>query len=157
MLKLVIPQAFLNIEIEKQHNVDKIKNDIIIGKLGEIAAYKYITSKGRVCTYPDFNVYQAYEKTYEADLFSNDNKIHVKTQDIDSANRFGTSWMFQKNDTLTFSPSEKEFILLSVLDSKNMKVMIKKIEKASYFIGKYKEPIKESLRGNKLTIYLSDL
>ena len=138
-----------------QKNVDKIIQDIIIGKTAEYAVYNYIKSKGKNCSEPDIKIYQKNEKSFDADLYSNNNKIHVKAQSISSSMAFGESWSFQKNDSLTFKPSSDDFICLCIVDG--LQVDIKSFKNASFYLDKYKDPILDKLKGIKKVIYNKDI
>lgn len=96
-----------------EHRIKKIREDIIIGKLGEVAAYKYLNARGFTCNKPDFTIYERVNKSFAADLVTDCGKdVHVKTQGFDSMMRYGASWLLQKSDKLTQSPTENDFILM---------------------------------------------
>ena len=96
-----------------EFRLSKIREDIIIGKLGEVAAYKYLKEKGFKVNKPDFTIYDRFNKSFAADLVTNCGKqIHVKSQSFDSMMRYGSSWLMQKSDSITFAPSFNDFILM---------------------------------------------
>lgn len=83
-----------------QKNQNIIKHQILIGKLGEIATWKIFKKNPKIkkLDYPDFSILPYYKKSFDADLLVNDTKkIHVKSQDAESARRYGVSWTFQWN------------------------------------------------------------
>ena len=72
-----------------EHRLSKMKEDIIIGKLGEIAAYKYLRNKGYEINKPDFEIYEKQRKSFGADLITNcGKKVHVKSQGYESMVRY---------------------------------------------------------------------
>ena len=91
----------------------KIRQDIIVGKLGEIAAYKYLKSRGFDVNKPDFSIYDRVNKSFAADLVTNCGKqVHVKSQGFDSMMRYGASWLMQKSDKLTSVPETEDYVLM---------------------------------------------
>lgn len=79
----------------KQGNAAKITEDIITGKLGELAAYRFLRSKGIMCAAPDFNIYEARQKSFDADLNFEGKQFHCKSQSRMSAAKYGESWILQ--------------------------------------------------------------
>lgn len=139
-----------------QFDRSKIINDIIIGKLGEIAVYHYLCKKRNIeCEYPDFEIYSKEYKSFDSDIRCEKYNIHVKSQNISSAEKFGDSWQFQKKDKLTFDPEPNDLICLTTVC--NNIVEIKKIVYAKDIVDKYKEPVLEKLRTTKTTLYLKDI
>jgi len=144
-----------------QENADKIKQDIYNGRLAELAVYKhYHGLEGCQIGMPDFNVYDGSNKSYEADLFFTFNEkkynLHVKSQHIDQANRFGSSWSFQKNDSLTTRPVKEDMVCLCKVINKTTVEIMKPI-KATKLIGVYGEPKLERLKHSKAVLYWKDL
>lgn len=99
-----------------EYRLRKIKEDIITGKLGEVAAYEYLKKRGLKCCKPDFNIYEKQRKSFDADLTTEcGKKVHVKSQSHDSMVRYGASWLMQKSDKLTYNPTENDLILMIVI------------------------------------------
>lgn len=86
--------------------------DITTGKLGEIAAYKYLKHKGLQTEYPCFKVLSENEKSYDADLQTHDTNYHVKTQPEQSVKKYGYSWLVQSKDPLVHSPKDNDMLIL---------------------------------------------
>jgi hypothetical protein len=78
-----------------QNNGDKIITDIITGKLGEIAVYRYLRKKGIMATAPDFKIYDKRRKSFDADINYGKWNFHCKSQNQDSARKYGVSWILQ--------------------------------------------------------------
>lgn len=69
--------------------------NIVTGKLGEIAVYRMSKEYELPVGRPDFTIYDSKKKSFDADLSSPEFQIHVKSQGIDSANKYGISWILQ--------------------------------------------------------------
>lgn len=92
---------------------DKIVQDICIGKLGEIAAYKYLTTRGYKASRPDFEIYKSGKKSFAPDIITECGKrVHVKSQGYESMIRYGASWLLQKSDKLIRDADDLDFILM---------------------------------------------
>ena len=78
-----------------QWNVEKMKQDVAFGKLGEMAVYDYFVQAGQEVTPIDFEIYTGGNKSFDADLYWKGQHVHVKTQSSASAKRYGASWTFQ--------------------------------------------------------------
>ena len=133
-----------------QHSLDKIKLDIYRGKVAEFMVYDYLTSKGNRTNLPDLEIYDRYQKSFDADLTSEGHDIHVKSHVINPS--FPVSWVFQKRDKLTKGDSE-DFLCLVVMDD-NWDGWFY-IEKAKML--EFKPPMKYSLQASKVCIYEEDL
>lgn len=147
----------------QQFNREKIMFDIFVGKASEIGVSKILREQlGLSVSTPDFGVYEAKHKNYNADLTFKTNEgsavggIHVKSQHSNSAARFGLSWCFQKTDPLILSPEKLDYLVLCVLNSPD-EVEVKGILKAKSAKGIYAEPVKEALRKTKTVLYHKDI
>lgn len=135
-----------------QTNEEKVKSDIYFGKMAEFAVYNYLLSIDRKCTAPDIMIYEAKQKSYDADLYVNESvPLHVKSC-IDSPT-YGNSWVFQPNDSLVNSPSENETIALVIMVQSS--AFQAYITKAVDVIDLYRPPRKAEL--NKKVLYEEDL
>jgi hypothetical protein len=130
-----------------------------IGKLGELAVFLYLRQEGYNITEPDFKIYQSKDKSWDSDLKINDLHISIKTQDIESAKRFGLSWTFQhiKNGRKDFTIKENPIVIPTLYDNfyynKIRIIIFPSIEMKNIKFG---EPKKESLKGKKLVMYAED-
>ena len=96
-----------------ENRLSKMREDIIIGKLGEVAAYKYLQKRGYKPNKPDFSIYERRNKSFDADLTTEEGfQVHVKSQGYDSLMRYGASWLLQKSDKITTKPTDLDFILM---------------------------------------------
>ncbi|MFA6000192.1 MAG: hypothetical protein WC783_04435 [Candidatus Paceibacterota bacterium] len=80
-----------NYSDSKQSNTTKNKTDHIIGKIGEVAVAIVYISRGIKVIGPNLNNYGS----WNSDLIIGGTGVGVKTQELDSANKYGTSWTFQ--------------------------------------------------------------
>ena len=78
-----------------QFNIDKMTDDIIVGKLGEFAVYNYLKNSKHGCTKPDLKVYPKEEKRFKSDLIYGRWRMCVKSQSMEQSKVFGLSWTFQ--------------------------------------------------------------
>lgn len=98
-----------------QNNVEKIINDIFIGKLGEWASYNFLFKNKIITNKPDMRIYRT-GKTHNSDLFNSNYKFSVKTQNLQSAEKFGQSFLKEK-DSLDKFLDHKVIICLHINDS----------------------------------------
>jgi len=100
-----------------EKNIHKMKEDNIYGKLGEVAAYKYMKKRGFDVNKPDFEIYERINKSFAADLVTSCGKnIHVKSQGFKSMMRYGASWLLQKSDKIVKNPTENDYILMVCIE-----------------------------------------
>lgn len=96
----------------KQVNLNKIKQDIFIGKLAEWGVYFIYLKRGRKnVSVPDMNIYAKEHKSFDADLNWGLFKLHIKSQNFESADRYGDSWIFQSKDPLFDFSNEYDIII----------------------------------------------
>jgi hypothetical protein len=87
--------------LRKQTSPEKIKQDIMLGKLAEWGVYFIYLARGRKSIAPpDLNVYEASSKSFDPDLRWGLFNLHIKSQTFESAYKFGDSWIFQSKDPL---------------------------------------------------------
>ena len=146
-----------------QSNPERIVAQIIDGKMGEWFAYHHLKRQGFEPTVPDFEIYTARHKSFDADLYSNKTAIHVKSQNIGSAKRYGSSWVFQAggigfgNRDPCLDNSQDEWCVFVTVDHAS---------KSATVLGPYsindvrphmKDPKLSHLKGIKKCIYLKDI
>ena len=140
-------------EYEKrmQFNKNKIIEDIKNGKIAEFMVYNYLTNAFKNPTTPDLNIYDKYNKSYDADIILSNANIHVKSHKVNI--HYPPSWLFQKKDPLVTNKDDKDFLALVVLKEKFPSYMyLLKIQNVEF-----KKPVKEALRETKVCIYEYDL
>lgn len=99
-----------------EKNLSKIEQDIITGAVAELAVYNFFRRNKIKTTKPDMTIYEKKKKSFSADLRSTKYNIHVKAQSFKSANKYGASWLFQKEDKLFKEPSDNELIVFCLVD-----------------------------------------
>jgi len=109
-----------------QHDKSKIISDIYLGKMGEYAVFNFTISMGKKISPPDIMIYERKLKSFDADLVSVDNNIHVKTQIIATKNA-DIYWTFQPKDPITHSPTDNDFVALTIVNHET-------IEYHAYFL-----------------------
>lgn len=136
-----------------QTDIEKIKHDIFIGKLGEWGVYFIYLERGHKICPPDMNIYSVKDKSYDADLKFGLFNLHIKSQTFESSQRFGHSWMFQANDPVLIKPNEYDiFIGCNVFEDFFVEIKLeRKFEEL--IIG---EPKLKKLIGIKKSIYLKE-
>lgn len=103
--------------------LEKIRQDIITGALAEFAVKECVQSDARYCSEPDLTIYEQANKSYAADLESENCQIHVKSQTKEASERWGLSWIFQKNDPLVRQPESTDIIALTQVDGLSVEVI----------------------------------
>ena len=122
---------------------DAVAWNTYIGQIGEMLWYRFVESCGIPCYPPDFFPHSVSEYPNRTKLWGNDlildcdlrvlnkkgNNIFfsrhtwIKTQARSQSNRFGTSFLIQKNtltrkaDPLLSKPNEKSLVLFCVIDN----------------------------------------
>jgi len=115
-----------------QKNTDKIEYDCYVGALGEIAIYRFLKRLGIKATAPDFNIYDAKNKSFAADMTDNKgNNFHCKSQSDKSQELYGTAWIFQYDgigmghkDPLFKNYTNKDYLVLCSVNPDAMEVDI---------------------------------
>lgn len=150
-----------------QNDIEKIKQDIKIGRIGEEIVYLSLKDKFSDISKPDYTIYDAKDKSWDPDLKTNNIKIAVKSQDIRSDLQFGTSWVFQFNNNKSYDcdkeifkeTNDNQYVAMVSLNVPKRQAEIKAIVKVSWLHEKklFKDMKQEYLKGNKLAVYYEDL
>jgi hypothetical protein len=151
-----------------QFNESKRKKDSLIGKLGEFAAFHYLKDKISNLSFPDLNIYDAKQKSWDFDLKGDNANIHVKTQDLVQGEKFGVSWIFQFGDGKSKSYdkeifdkiSDNQYVTFVSIDLERFTAYIRGVVLLEHLHNKklFGLPKLEHLqRANKLAVYLKDL
>jgi len=149
-----------------QTDVARIMLQIITGKMGELAARNYLMGLGKKCSDVDFSITKN-GKSFDADLVTENKNVHVKSQDIQSANIFGLSWTFQWGgdgkgnvDTKIFNTySQTDAVIFCLVNVETLTVEVKAANHVSWLHKNnlFKEPTKENLKGKKKVVFYSDI
>jgi hypothetical protein len=138
-------------EYKKRNQLDKEKiiNDIYNGKIAEFMVYNFLITRNKKPSSPDLNIYEKYDKSYNADLITDNANIHVKSHNVNG--NFPVSWVFQKRDPLLTSTKENDYLALVVMNKDVNYMYLKNVLEVEF-----KEPVKESLRDTKSCVYEID-
>lgn len=133
------------------------------GKIAEWGVTLYFTDLPCTISDPDMTLYAQDKKSFDSDLTINGRDLHVKSQNMSSAEKFGTSWMFQYGgngvghcDKL-FKDKDGGWVAFCLVDEPKKTVQIVGICDFNTVRAKLKEPKKEALKKTKRCIYLKDL
>ncbi|MCC7119836.1 MAG: hypothetical protein IT310_15025 [Anaerolineales bacterium] len=149
----------VNYKDSQQTVLQKIQDDHWVSKLGEEAVR--ILFERRECRVvgPDYRVYEAKRKSWDADLQINGLEVAVKTQRRSAAKRYGLSWTFQD------SPERRDPIL-NLPEAWVCLVVFEDLKEACecvvYPLRKIKQlffeaPRLQKLAGKKQAVYLETL
>lgn len=146
--------------LRNQTNSTKKIKDQKIGKLGELATYYFLKNKIDI-SYPDFNIYDAKNKSWDFDLKSKEFNFHVKSQDVKQSSKYGESWIFQNQDKKIFKTySENDYVSFVIVDLEKKQAKIKSITSID-FLHKNKlfhlPKLIQLQNNNKLAVYFSEL
>ena len=133
--------------------------DQCVGKIAEIAVFKYAAACAIECTYPDFGIRTTEEKKklkFDPDLYIGPDKKPAHVKGCEERDIFPISWVFQMGDPL-MSTSTDRIILVTVNKQKTQATVRAVI--AAPLARKYllfKDLFKQDCM-TKRAIYLSDL
>jgi hypothetical protein len=143
-----------------QFNASKRTTDQITGKMGEFAVYKYLSPKINISK-PDCNIYKRSEKSWDFDLKAENINMHVKSQSLESGERYGISWIFQHNDKEVFNSTKpNQFVSFVSVDMQKAECIIRSIIKLEDLHNNklFKLPkLKKLQEMNKLAVYFKDI
>jgi hypothetical protein len=150
-----------------QTNPDRIKHQTAVGKMGELIACDWLRMQGLNCTSPDFTIYNGRKKSWDSDMHiiainSSKFKVACKTQDEESARKYGRSWIFQKgghgygHTDPVIQKGESLSVFVS-LDLKNEHAEVKGPFRMCDMRPLFKEPRIERLKFSKAALYWEDM
>jgi hypothetical protein len=135
------------------------RSDITTGAAAEIGVHKFLRKSGFKVSAPDFNIYDAPKKSYDADLMDGTRYFHVKGQSRKSAEQYGASWLLQKSDPMFKDAKYGHYMITCVVDYEKKSVYIyacvpvRTLVREKVF-GKLKI---DYLNKTKVALYLKDL
>lgn len=140
-------------EVRGQKNPTIRRKQLWKGKIGEFGVYQFLLKEGEEPSKPELNAERQSKHNPDIVGFKNKINFHVKTSiDIRDGSR---SWVFERNNTLTTSPNDNDYLCLCSMIVEPNTIRIDLIEKASFFVGCYKPMRNESLV-TKCCIYAKD-
>lgn len=97
---------------------DYIFNQILNGKIAEFSAYYFLKEKGYSLSPPDLKHYEQHEKSHSADLvINNKTHLHVKSITKDSLDKYGVSFLVEKNDSQVRRPTDNNFYMILIQEN----------------------------------------
>lgn len=147
-----------------QSNLDKIKKDIITGKIGESKLAKYIEANGTTTSGSDLQIYKRGKKSWACDIktYDPDLEINCKTQSMDSIKRYGVSWILQYGgnghghcDAL-FKPENQGDNIYFVGMSEHT-IYCAMLVRDLFTHNLIKEPVLDWLKQSKRAVYYKDI
>ncbi len=140
-----------------QQQVNKIRIDHFVSKLGEEAA-REVFSKFAKVDGPDYQIYLPQEKSWEDDLFVDGVGIAVKTQLRRSAQRYGLSWTFQagdqRRDSILHEP-DAWVVFVECNDQQPYNMYVYPALQVKELV--FDEPKLQHLKGHKKVVYADSL
>lgn len=140
-----------------QTNLEKIKTDHAVSKIGEEAVRNAFEQLGLPVMGPDYEIYERINKSWDADLKVAGVDVAVKTQTHSAALRFGLSWTFadgqyrrdpilnQPDAWVAFVLYNQRYLICTVYPP----VRIRDLE--------FGEPKLERLKASKKVVYVESL
>ena len=100
--------------------------DILTGALAEEAVYQFLRKFKFKVNKPDFTIHTKKQKSYAGDLTDGKRCFHVKGQNMESAKRYGDSWLMQRYDPLVKGKdaASNNYIVPCTVDTKKNTVII---------------------------------
>jgi hypothetical protein len=142
-----------------QFNNEKRIQDQIIGKIAEIVVFSYFKEKGIETTPPDFNIYKKSKKSWDHDIKNQELNLHIKSQSVEQAKKYGTSFVFEKTDKKIFKEySDKDYVCFVSVDLTNQSAEIKSILKLEdLHKNNLFKPMKLAHLTSKSAVYFDDV
>ena len=147
-----------------QSNPKRVKMQTADGKMGEWLVTKYLKSMGLECSEPDMEIYKASKKSFDADLYVGEHHLHCKTQNAESAQRYGISWVFQAGSRYGSRGHSDPIVgggdglaVFVKLDPKEYKGTICGPFKMEDLRPHFKDPVLKHLKGIKTCLYWKDI
>ena len=147
-----------------QSNKDTIIHQIFVGKVGEYAVRQWYVQKGFTCSEVDVTV--THKKTFEPDLRVDGHACHVKSQSMESAQRFGISWTFQfagssgaghRDHEIFDTYSEHDRVIFCVVNPPAVKIMAEVKVTDLHQLGLFDLPKKKELVEYKRVVYFNKI
>jgi hypothetical protein len=171
----VTPTTATNYACRNQGNVAKLKKDAATGHVGELAWQLYLSQQGFDVTPVDSKIYQTRQKSWAPDLTitmpcGKLYRVHVKSQDADSARRYGISWTFQLADgrgqiggrhtdpvTMRKTTTEDDWFAFTVVGDENIRLYAFFPALMAHDRELWRLPKLEHLQRSKVVIYFDIL
>lgn len=135
-------------------NYQKVIRDIYIGKCAEYSVYNLFNTPGVYdVSEPDTNIYNTYQKSFDADLYIEGKHVHVKSYHASS--KFAPSWVFDLKDPVIYRTTKNDVLALCDLNTDGSGVLY--MTKALLAVPFFRDPVLDKFKGIKTCIYYNDL
>lgn len=135
--------------------------DILIGALAELGVHRLLKQHGIRASEPDFAVYGTRGKSFNSDLHTKTKDFHIKGQSLESAKKYGASWLMQRTDPLFRLEESGHFLVPCNVDLERKEVVCHGIFAFSTLLAfedvVFSECAIPSFRRTKRALYLENL
>jgi hypothetical protein len=149
----------VNYRDSNQTQLQKIRDDHFVSKLGEEAVRSIFEERGCTVKGPDYSIYSGKQKSWDADLKVNDLDVAVKTQRRSAANRYGLSWTFQdspeRHDPILDMPEAWVALVVYEDTGSGFECTVYPLLKIKHLV--FDTPLLPHLAGRKKVVYLKRL
>ena len=151
--------ATVNYRDSNQTEIQKIRDDHFVSKLGEEAVRFVFEQRDCKIEGPDYTIYSGKQKSWAADLRINNLEVAVKTQRRSAANRYDLSWTFQdspqRRDPILDMPDAWVCLVVYEDLKEDYECMVYPLRKIKQLI--FEAPRLSRLVGKKQAVYLETL
>lgn len=141
-----------------QNSIEKVENDIVVGKCGEFALYNFLKVEKNIdVDYPDLNIYDYKNKSHDYDIISGYGNFSVKTQRKVDIDKYGKSILFQKNyiNAIKNKVDKNHYLAYCIFYDSGL-VQIERIIPFKDILNMLEKPKLKKLRENKYAIYFKE-
>lgn len=150
-----------------QSDPEIIRHQNLVGKLGEFAVRRMLTNNGTACS--PVNLEVTTHKSWDADLMiAGRVRVHVKSQELEQAQRFGLSWTFGIGDKNGNKHGHQDKEIFKDFTAADMVVFCLVCDEwigvcaqlpvhKLHALNLFHDPLKKSLVGIKNVVYYSDI
>lgn len=139
-----------------QLDKDTIIRQIVQGKIAELLVFYHLQDSFKVKE-PDFAIYRGKKKNYDADLTDGFLQFHIKSQSEESAQRYGTSWVFTPTDPLVITPEAEDILVLVLTKHDTVRIVGFLSALTAQQKNLYENPKLTRLIGHKVVLYLDTI
>lgn len=149
----------VNYRDSNQTNINKIKADHFISKLGEEAVCAVYKQFAHFVSQPDYHIYQKIAKSWDSDLQINGKSLAVKTQRKTQSRKYGLSWTFQAAKKRRDPILQQANAWVCFVHCNDESPLYECIVYPAYQIKHlpFRDPILAHLKGRKQVVYAEDI
>lgn len=100
--------------LKRKQNKDKLRQNIMEGKIAEYAAYFYLRERNFCLMPPDLEIHSVKKKSHDSDLYipDKDVHIHVKSVGLETSKLYGDTFLVEKSDPLIRAPMANHYYMV---------------------------------------------